>query len=110
MRPSLDNLDSFINGLVAGFKEAPESGVCARCSTKVGGELTKISDIKTKILAATKLSAKKHFERLVHGKIEQDSIDTTFKTEISSGFMEKKELETTKQHKERIEMQSTSNM
>ena len=57
VRPSLDSLDSLISGVLADGKDVSEGGVCMRCSGKVGDELTKISDIKTKILAATKLSA-----------------------------------------------------
>ena len=39
-----------------------DRGVCAKCKGEFGGELTKITDIKTQILARTKFSLSKHLK------------------------------------------------
>ena len=37
-----------------------DKGVCSRCKNDVGAELTKITDIKSQILAHAKISISKH--------------------------------------------------
>ena len=89
-RPDFENLDTLIASVGAQAEAHGVQRVCDRCSSAVGTELTKVTDIKAQILGRAKLSVNKHLSEANRREQERAKQDL-------ENTLQPKELQTTKE-------------